>query len=127
MANRGRYLIAVLVAALNLLPGQAQAHTQSDVRPAAPAPATSFGPASCPGAGIEPTYVMTGQFDSTLQGSFVDLPFEVPAGTTAVRVKYCYDPPIGPFTRHTLDLGLYEPRRSPRQPWRPREFRGWGG
>ena len=127
MANRGRYLIAVIFAALNLLPGQAGAHTGTASQLSAPSPSTSFGPASCPGAAIDPTYVITGQFDSALQGSFVDLPFEVPAGTTAVRVKYCYDPPIGPFTRHTLDLGLYEPRRSARKPWGPREFRGWGG
>ena len=62
-----------------------------------------------------------------LQGSFVDVPFDVPPGTTAVRVKYCYDPPIGPFTKHTLDLGLYQPRADPSQPWGPTEFRGWGG
>ena len=46
----------------------------------------------------------------SIQGSFVLLPFDVPAGTTAVRVKYCWDPPIGPFVRHTLDLGLYQAR-----------------
>ena len=127
MANRGLYLIAVLVAALNLLPGLAGAHTGSLVQVPSPAPSTSFGPASCPGAAISPTQVITGQFDASLQGSFVDVPFDVPAGTTAVRVKYCYDPAIGPFTRHTLDLGIYEPRRSATRPWGPREFRGWGG
>ena len=55
------------------------------------------------------------------------LPFDVPAGTTAVRVKYCWDPPIGPFTRHTLDLGLYEARDHPGELYGPKEFRGWGG
>ena len=127
MANRGRYLIAVLVAALQLIPGQAGAHTGSLVQVPSPAPSTSFGPASCPGAAINPTHVITGQFDASLQGSFVDVPFDVPAGTTAVRVKYCYDPAIGPFTKHTLDLGIYEPRRTATRPWGPREFRGWGG
>jgi hypothetical protein len=125
--ERGRYLIAVLVAALLILPGQAAAHTGSATDLAAPAPSTSFGPASCPGAPIAPVYAITGQFDASLQGSFVELPFEVPAGTTAVRVKYCYDPPLGPFTKHTIDLGLYEPRSDPSKPWGPREFRGWGG
>ena len=47
------------------------------------------------------------------------LPFDVPAGTTAVRVKYCFDQPEVPTpnVRHTLDLGIYDPRG----------FRGWGG
>ena len=41
------------------------------------------------------------------------VPFDVPAGTTAVRVKYCFDQPEVPTpnVRHTLDLGLYEPLR----------------
>jgi hypothetical protein len=125
--NRGRCLIAVLGAALCLIPARAGAHTGIGAGVAAPSPSTSFGPASCPGAPIAPTRVITGQFDAALQGSFVDLPFEVPAGTTAVRVKYCYDPPLGPFTKHTLDLGLYEPRNDPATPWGTREFRGWGG
>jgi len=41
----------------------------------------------------------------------------VPAGTTAVRVKYCYDQPETPTpnVHHTLDLGIYEARdTSPR-------------
>ena len=127
MVNRGHYFAVALSAALLFLPAQAGAHTGSGIQVAAPAPSTSFGPASCPGAPISPTHVITGQFDSSLQGSFVDIPFDVPAGTTAVRVKYCYDPPIGPFTKHTLDLGIYQPRRPPSRPWGRREFRGWGG
>jgi hypothetical protein len=101
MGQRERYLIAELAAALVLLPGHAVAHTGSGLQVPSPAPSTSFGPASCPGDPINPTHVVTGQFDSSLQGSFVDLPFDVPAGTTAVRVRYCYDPPIGIFTKHT--------------------------
>lgn len=116
-----------LAAALYALPAPAGAHTGAGAPLAVPAPSTSFGPASCPGASINPTHVVTGQFDSSLQGSFVDIPFDVPAGTTAVRVKYCYDPPLGPFTKHTLDLGLYEPRADRSKPWGPHEFRGWGG
>jgi hypothetical protein len=71
--------------------------------------------------------VITGEFASELQGSFVLLPFQVPAGTTAVRVRYCWDPPLGPFVRHTLDLGLYQARTEPGALYGPREFRGWGG
>jgi hypothetical protein len=104
------------------LPAGAGAHAVS-----APAAATALGPASCPGAAIQPSQVITGEFGTELQGSFVLLPFQVPRGTTAVRVKYCWDPPIGPFVRHTLDLGLYEPRAQPGALYGPREFRGWGG
>ncbi len=91
------------------------------------APAAMLGPSSCGGAAIDPRQVFTGEFGSEQQGSFVLLPFDVPAGTTAVRVKYCWDPPIGPFTRHTLDLGLYEARDYPGALYGEDEFRGWGG
>ena len=63
-------------------------------------------------------------------GSYVLVPFDVPAGTTSVRVKYCYDQPESPTSsqvKHTLDLGLYEARRSPGGLWAEDEFRGWGG
>ncbi len=61
------------------------------------------------------------------------LPFEVPRATTAVRVKYCFDQPDAPVStpvvsaRHTLDLGLYGPRREGSRTWGMPEFRGWGG
>ena len=103
-------------------PPRAGAHAVS-----APAAATALGPTSCPGAAIQPTQVITGEFASELQGSFVLLPFQVPAGTTAVRVKYCWDPPIAPFVRHTLDLGSDQARTEPGALYGPREFRGWGG
>jgi hypothetical protein len=85
-------------------------------------------PARCPGDPIDADEVITGSFPDALQGSYVMVPFEVPKGTTAVRVKYCYDEPDDPdATDHTLDLGLYGPRRSPDAEWGPDEFRGWGG
>src|SRR6187200_519633 len=104
------------------LPSAAGAHAIA-MQPAA----AMLGPASCGGAAIEPSQVFTGEFSAEQQGSFVLLPFDVPAGTTAVRVKYCWDPPIGPFTRHTLDLGLYEARDYPGQLYGADQFRGWGG
>src|SRR5687768_15298438 len=70
-------------------------------------------PTACAGAPIRPDRVVTGRLRSDRQGSYVLVPFEVPAGTTAVRVKYCFDQPPEPVAqqlRHTLDLGLYEPR-----------------
>ena len=98
-----------------------------------PGAASAAAPSSCPGREISADRVITGGFGSELQGSYVMVPFEVPAGTTAVRVKYCHDQPEAPTSstpgvsiRHTLDLGLYEPRR--RGPvWGTDEFRGWGG
>ena len=63
-------------------------------------------------------------------GSYVLVPFDVPAGTTSVRVKYCYDQPESPTStqvKHTLDLGIYDARPSAGALWGEREFRGWGG
>ncbi len=96
----------------------------------AAADASAQAPVSCPGDAIRADRVVTGRFADELQGSYVLLPFDVPAGTTAVRVKYCYDQPPEPVAqrvRHTLDLGLYEARPSPQALWGREEFRGWGG
>ena len=98
-----------------------------------PAAASAAAPSSCPGRAIKADRVVTGSFGAELQGSYVMVPFDVPAGTTAVRVKYCHDQPEAPTSstpgvsiKHTLDLGLYEPRRR-RPVWGVDEFRGWGG
>ena len=83
----------------------------------------------CPGDPIRVDQVTTGSFESSLQGGYVLVPFDVPAGTTAVRVKYCFDQPEvpAPNVRHTLDLGIYEPLRPGSSLPGAREFRGWGG
>lgn len=100
---------------------------------AALGPRAASAPESCPGKAIEPDQVITGDFGTELQGSYVMLPFDVPQGTTAVRVKYCFDQPDALVTtpafsaRHTLDLGLYEPREDRSRTWGVPEFRGWGG
>jgi len=86
---------------------------------AAPAHASAAAPAQCPGAPLRADQAITGSFSTDVRGGYVRVPFDVPAGTTAVRVKYCYDQPDGamPNVRNTLDLGVYDPRG----------FRGWGG
>jgi hypothetical protein len=85
-------------------------------------------PAACPGDRIDADAVVTGSFTTDLRGSYVMVPFDVPKGTTAVRVKYCYDrADVESRTRHTLDLGLYSPRTKGDDLWGPAEFRGWGG
>jgi hypothetical protein len=89
-------------------------------------------PSSC-GGPDDPAFtahrVITGEFGQAQQGSYVMLPFQVPAGTTAVRVRYCYDqpdvkPPGSPVA-NTLDMGVYDARQGPQ--WDAPEFRGWGG
>ena len=95
-----------------------------------PAQATAAIPPSCGGDAINPTRTITGEFGTDLEGGYVFVPFDVPAGTTQVRVKYCFDQPESPTNaqlRHTLDLGLYEPRERSDVPWGLGEFRGWGG
>jgi hypothetical protein len=90
-------------------------------------------PAGCGGAAdssLVPHRVITGEFDTSLERAYVMLPFDVPAGTTAVRVRYCHDQPEAPTNaqiRHVLDLGLWQPPTTLTAPWGEPEFRGWGG
>ena len=89
-------------------------------------------PGSCPGnadASFGTPLVMTGEFGTESEGAYVLLPFDVPAGTTAVRVKYCHDQPEAPTNaqiKHVLDLGLYDTRGADGF-FDEDEFRGWGG
>jgi len=76
---------------------------------------------ACPGDPIEPDRIVEGSFPEALEGAYVMLPFEVPPGTTSVRVKYCWE-----GGGHTVDLGLWQARPG-KKPWGPAEFRGWGG
>ncbi|HEX5910876.1 MAG TPA: hypothetical protein VFY44_10300, partial [Thermoleophilaceae bacterium] len=87
-------------------------------------PASAAPPSSCGLPG--PDQATTGGFDAARQGSFVFVPFDVPAGTTQVRVAYCWDGSQG-TSDHTLDLGVYQARGDARRPWGGANFRGWGG
>ena len=99
-----------------------------------PVPGTSAVPESCPGENeaTSPT-VITGIFDKGLQGAYVLVPFDVPSGSTRVRVKYCFDQPDLPAVpgavsvRNTLDLGIYQPLAPGGAIYGEKEFRGWGG
>ncbi len=95
--------------------GTAQAHVPATAATAV----TASVAAPCPGDPLRLDQLVTGEFEASLQGGYVLVPFDVPAGTTAVRVKYCFDQPEAPApnVRHTLDLGIRDPRG----------FRGWGG
>lgn len=121
-ALRSLALLAALLAAA----APAQAHAPATAATAVTSAVT--GP--CPGDPLRLDQLITGAFDSGLQGGYVLVGFDVPAGTTAVRVKYCFDQPEAPVqsaVKHTLDLGLYEPLRPGGSVPGRREFRGWGG
>ena len=118
-------MLAVLVCAA--APAGASAHGRGPIPPTARM--SQAGPLmECPGTPIRADRAITGTFGTEQMGSYVLVPFDVPPGTTSVRVKYCYDQPESPTSaqlKHTLDLGLYEARRG--RLWGEAEFRGWGG
>ena len=106
-----------------VLPAGAGAHAVS-----APAAATALGPTSCPGAAIEPTQVITGEFGTELQGSFVLLPFHGP-GRHDRRAGQVL---LGPADRRPSTATRSTSASTRRAPSRGRstdrrEFRGWGG
>jgi hypothetical protein len=74
--------------------------------------------------GFDPPVDFTGTVTSAQQGSYLQIPFGVPAGTTAIRIRYCYDAsPSGT----TLDMGVYEPLHPGDTIAGPPERRGWSG
>ena len=103
-----------------------------------PSAAAAAVPASCGGAAdasFTPLKTVTGELPSSAEGSYVYVPFDVPAGATGIRVRYCHDQPEVPLgglplpnvPRHTLDLGLYGPRPAGSDVWGLEQFRGSGG
>lgn len=113
MSKRIARLFA-LVAALAIVRGAAAEDVAS-----IPLGPNSLG--ACSGDAITPSQVIQGQFPLALMGSYVMVPFEVPAGTTQVRVKYCWE-----GGGHTVDLGIWQAREGT-TPWGEAQFRGWGG
>jgi hypothetical protein len=104
---------------------------------AAAAPSAEAADCALPGAAdatLTPHRLITGSFSTAEEGSFVFLPVDVPAGTTAVRVRYCHDQPENAIPgnpapnapKHVLDLGVYDARPAA-APWGEAEFRGWAG
>ena len=51
--------------------------------------------------------VYSGNFKPDMRKKSVLIPFDVPAGASGIRIRYCYD---GAGT--TLDLGLFEPNQA---------------
>ena len=123
-ARRTLLLAAVLATSMSAAAPSARGHDDAPATPQALVDGTCEG-----GDPITPTQVITGSFPHALQGSYVMVPFEVPPGTTSVRVKYCWDRPEGATpggSGHTIDLGLWHARR-PGGGWYEAQFRGWGG
>lgn len=93
------------------------------------APAAAGADCTIPGA-ADPTMDgaqdFDGSFSASHQGAYVQIPFHVPAGTKAVRVRYCFDqPPSGPS--NTLDVGVFGPRPAGQASWGMAQRRGWSG
>jgi len=75
-----------------------------------------------------------GDIAASRAGGYLQIPFDVPAGTTAIRVRYSYDQPgdtcttpPSPAPSNTLDIGLYSPRDPGDTIWDIDESRGWSG
>jgi hypothetical protein len=60
---------------------------------------------------------------------FLEIPFQVPPGTTAIRIRYSYDQPGGGCggSPNTLDMGVYEPKPAGTDYWPISSSRGWSG
>ena len=67
-----------------------------------------------------------GAFSASRQGAYVQIPFDVPDASTAIRVRYCFDQPPG-GSGNTLDIGVFEPRPAGQAGWEMAERRGWSG
>ena len=104
--------------------------------------AFAVGPASaaaatCPlPAQAEPGFAeaidVEGDIDPSRTGGYLQIPFDVPDGTTAIRVRYSYDQPgdtcvAPPGPSNTLDMGVYAPRDAGDPVWGIDESRGWSG
>jgi hypothetical protein len=96
----------------------------------ASAGAVTTAPTSCPQEATDPAQIgatrtpISGTFSSALHGQYVEIPFDVPDGTTQVHVIYCYTD----TSHNTLDIGLYQPNADGSMGYSiPDNFRGWGG
>jgi len=70
-----------------------------------------------------------GTFAPSLNGKFVQIPFEVGSEITGMKIRYCFDRPSGAGgdDAPTLDLGVYGPKPADADGWSQAERRGWSG
>ncbi|MGB0121208.1 MAG: CehA/McbA family metallohydrolase [Solirubrobacterales bacterium] len=71
--------------------------------------------------------VKSGNFGPELNGKFIQVPFVVPAGTTGLRIRYCYEEVNLAAENSTLDLGVYEPNAADPGNFTVAQSRGWTG
>ncbi len=82
------------------------------------------------GTGMNEVIDVQGDLASSRTGGYLQIPFEVPAGTTGIQVRYSYDQPDGGCGGgpNTLDMGVYQPKSEPSSPaWEQADRRGWSG
>ena len=113
---------AALVTALFAVPAMASG---ACTLPTAP---VVQGGALAPGAlddGLNPADAASksGTFGPELNGKFIQIPFNVPAGATGLRIRYCYETSLNT----TLDLGVYEPNAADPGNFTAAQSRGWSG
>ena len=100
-------------------------------------PASAALPCTLPGP-ADPTTTATlsaaGSFPASLEGSYVYVPFDVPPGTTGVRVRYCHDQPenlpgnpLPNSPKHVIDVGVYDARAAGSGLWSVADLRGSTG
>jgi len=95
----------------------------------AAAAATDCGLPGSPGTGMGPVLEVEGDIAASRTGGYLQIPFEVPAGTTAIQVRYSYDQAHGSCAgANTLDMGVYGPKADPASPvFEQSDRRGWSG
>ncbi|MEZ5156920.1 MAG: CehA/McbA family metallohydrolase [Solirubrobacterales bacterium] len=95
------------------------------------ASAADCGLPGTPGSGMGPVLDVQGDLMPDRTGGYLQIPFDVPAGTKGIQVRYSYDNQDDGCTgtqNNTLDMGVYEPRADASSPvWEQSDRRGWSG
>ncbi len=93
------------------------------------ASAADCGLPGSPGAGMSPVLDVQGDIAASRTGGYLQIPFDVSPGTTAIQVRYSYDQADGSCSGpNTLDMGVYQPKADPGSPiFEQSDRRGWSG
>ena len=93
------------------------------------ATATDCGLPGSPGTGMSPVLDVQGDLASARTGGYLQIPFQVDPGATAIQVRYSYDQADGGCSGpNTLDMGVYQPKSDPSSAaYEQTDRRGWSG
>ena len=93
------------------------------------ATATDCGLPGSPGTGMSPVLDVQGDLASSRTGGYLQIPFQVDPGATAIQVRYSYDQADGGCSGpNTLDMGVYQPKSDPSSAaYEQADRRGWSG